>query len=274
MIHRLLPLRSAPLIARKMLLPRQGRHAEAGRACSQRCDLWRIFHPAGELSIPIQSILGITMDCHEALLLPEIVRIILTELAVLHSQEGLGPSVLTRYNTMNKLFAEETANITWSDLRSLEPLEALLPERRQYYAGKVSLSCFRWTDACFFFHTHPFSVYGRPCKTLSRDMSLLRHASKRQMLISSIDSPFDGELDVFIRALDQEIPRSYIQWSRVPGYLSGGCRHAWRFATIPVEPTQELADHRAHQIYSRRIGCPLPCIEGNVKDLRPLWSPK
>jgi len=96
MIHRLLSLRSAPLIARKMLLPRQGRHAEAGLACSQRCDLWRIFYSASELSIPNKSVLEITMDCHEVLLLPEIVRIILTELAVLHSQEGLGPSVANK----------------------------------------------------------------------------------------------------------------------------------------------------------------------------------
>jgi len=79
--------------------------------------------------MPNQSILEITLDCHDALLLLVIVRIILTELAVLHSQEGLGPSVLTSYKTVNKLFAEEAVDITWSDFRSLEPFGSIDTEK-------------------------------------------------------------------------------------------------------------------------------------------------
>lgn len=62
---------------------------------------------------------------------------------ILHRQPGRqvihGQRVhwLPRLILVNKLWADEVTEIVWAELHTLEPLERVHPDRRQYYAGKV-----------------------------------------------------------------------------------------------------------------------------------------
>ncbi|OJD34509.1 leucine-rich repeat-containing protein 16a q5vzk9 [Diplodia corticola] len=44
---------------------------------------------------------------------------------------------LSRYASVNKLWADEVTEMIWAELSTLEPLELVRPERRQYYARKI-----------------------------------------------------------------------------------------------------------------------------------------